>query len=226
MEEALFGDEFGAQPLNTVRQGEDCVRRLKELGISQEKVQLALRAGDQAARQADKFSPKTAAGLQRWTNTVQELRRGLAIDGWECDDPKNSPRIVSADGKVSLAVVTGDSCTGVRDQTPQNAHALGSMMEDSILNSDAKQVVGQQTIDVIDDFATKVLETGPTTWLLMYKRTAAFGLRAEISRPALVHDRFIHSWKERLIMEEELFFDEDVPLDADTDDVYFEIREA
>lgn len=226
MDEPLFNGELGTRTIDTVQQGESCHRRLRELGIDIDRVQHALRAGDQAARQADAYSPKTAAGLQRWTNTVQELRRGLAIDGWECEDPKNSPRLVSADKTVSLAVVTGDKHTGVPERFPKNAHPLGSTMEDAIFLNAPRQVAGQQPIELVDEFARGVLELNSTTWLLLYRRTAKFGLRAEISHPVLTHDRVITNWKERLILPGEKFIEENPPLDADTDDVYFEIREA
>ena len=226
MDEPLFDGEFGNRSFGPVRQGEDCLRRLRELEIGIDRVQHALRAGDHAARQADEFSPKTAAGLQRWTNTVQELRRGLATGGWECEDPKNSPRMVRADQAVSLAVVTGDKHTGVLAHPPRNAHPLGATLEDSILRNDSRQVVGQQPIKEIDEFAQSVLEESSTTWLLLYRRTAKYGLRAEISLPALTDDHVIAEWKERLILPEEQFVEERTPLDADTDDVYFEINEA
>lgn len=226
MDEPLFDEEFGNRSFDTVQQGESCLRRLRELGSGIDRVQHALRAGDQAARQADEFSPKTAAGLQRWTNTIQELRRGLATDGWECEDPKNSPRLVRADKAVSLAVVTGDKHTGVPEHFPKNAHPLGSTMVDAIRHNDSKQVAGQQPIEVVDSFAKGILELNSITWVLLYRRTAKFGLRAEISYPALTRDRVITDWKERLILPEEKFIEENTPLDADTDDVYFEIREA
>lgn len=98
--------------------------------------------------------------------------------------------------------------------------------EDAILHNDSSQVVGQLPIELVDSFSKGVLELNSTTWLLLYRRTAKFGLRAEISHPVLAHDRVITDWKERLILPEEQFIEENTPLDADTDDVYFEIREA
>lgn len=232
MDQPLFSEVPDDGSDDIVRQGEDTLRRLKELEIDVKVVLDALRAGDHAARQADQFSPKTAAGIQRWTNTVQELRRGMATKGWICEDPRNSPRFIRPDHRVSIGIATGDLNTGVPEPIhgPSNAHPMGATMEESILRNLSRQVHGQAAIKEIEEFVSqeqaRTLQAAPTTWILLYRRTEKYGLRSELSLPRHTVDSYISRWSERLILPEERFIDERVPLDADSEDVYFEIREA
>lgn len=106
--------------------GDASERRLRELGIEPVRLLDALDAGDIAARQADVFSPVTAAGMLRWLETVRMLRQGLAADGWVLNDDRNSPRVIDPSDKVAVLPVSGTADTGLVDGTPKTANQRGA----------------------------------------------------------------------------------------------------
>lgn len=220
---------------NTIlRFGGDAEERLEELGIPLSVLHEALTAGDVAARQATEDSPKTAAGLQRWMSTVQNLRRGLRAEGWTLSDPANSPQIVSPSGIVSLAVVTGDLETGSTEpgSEPRNLRPFGPTLASAIEKNRAKQVRGQLEItDVVEAALARTISTydgTPIQWVLMHHRSSDGKLRAEVSLPTSGEGRFIRRWRERIVLPPLDFEGPTIPADSDltSDDVDFDILEA
>lgn len=211
-------------------QGADARQRLNELEIDLDSVLAGLRAGDLAERQTDEFSPVTASGTERWNHTVQELRRNLAMRGWRVQNPNNSPRIVRPDGRLSIAVVSGNANTGNPNREPSNAHALGPTVDESVLRNGTREVIGQFALDGVEDAAVEDavnrLAFGPTTWILLYADEPGFGVRAELSHPNMTDDSFVSHWQERIIIPTETPPDETLPLETPIEDVPFDIREA
>jgi hypothetical protein len=213
-----------------VWQGADALQRLSELDIDAEAITTAIRAGELSARQADEFSPVTAAGTQQWNGTVQELRRNLAIDGWLVRNPNNSPRIVRPDGQLSIGVVSGNYNTGVPFKQPRNAHPLGPTVDAAVARNRFGEVAGQLALDSIEDAAiadaASTPRLDPNTWILLYVNDPITGVRAELSHPDSTGDRFISHWRERIIIPMENTMDETLPIETPVEDVHFDIREA
>ncbi|MGW2092070.1 hypothetical protein [Promicromonospora sukumoe] len=204
----------------TVREGAAADRRLAELGIARHRLEAALDAGDSAARQADKFSPVTAAGTYRWMSTVQMLRMGLATDGWLVSDDRNSPRIVNESGSVAVVAVRGTAGTGLLEGEPRTANPRGKATSRAVeINVQLEFAI---TALLADMAAEK--NAGVKTWFLLYYRTESGELRAELSLPVEISEKgVVSTWIERIILPTRDFGAESVmPLDAGgNDDVDF-----
>jgi hypothetical protein len=205
-----------------VRHGEDATHRLQQLGIVPERLFDALDAGDIAARQADEFSPVTAAGTLRWLEAVRMLRQGLVTDGWVLNDDRNSPRAVDPSGRFAVVPVSGTADTGLRDGTPKTANPRGEA------SSRAVQVNGQLEFGfaaLLPDMAAE--KAGAvTTWFLLYYRSQTDELRAELSLPVRISDKgVVDAWRERILLPTRTFgADQMLPqIEGGNDDVDFDI---
>jgi hypothetical protein len=207
----------------SVHRGAAAARRLRQLGIAPERLFSALDAGDVAARQADEFSPVTAAGTLRWMETVRMLRQGLGIDGWVPNDDRNSPRAIDPSGQFAVVPVSGSADTGLEEGTPRTANPRGAA------SSRAVQINGQLEFSVtaalLADMAAEKADT-VTTWFLLYYRSQADELRAELSLPVRISDKgIVDAWRERILLPSRTFgADQVLPRDAGgNDDVEFDI---
>lgn len=206
----------------TVLVGDGALRRLAELGVRLERITAALDAGDLAARQADEFSPVTAAGTLRWIETVHTLRAGLCADGWALNDDRNSPRVVDATGRTAIVPVSGTAATGREDEEPRPARRRGPA------SSRAVRINGQLELNLPALIADMAAEKSGrvSTWFLLYYRSEEDELRAELSLPVVVTDEgAVTGWRERLLLPARTFGAEvRTPDDAGgDDDVDFDI---
>ncbi len=205
-----------------VYEGQYAVRRLADLGLAVEVLNDALDAGDIAARQANRFSPVTAAGTLRWMETVRMLREGLAMRGWAANDDRNSPRSIAPSGGLAVVAVSGTVGTGQPDGTPRTANPRGKA------SARAVQINGQREFNLAAMLADMSAEktSGLDTWFLLYYRAEEDELRAELSLPVRISERgVVDSWLERIILTPRSFGAE-VPLPEDaggSDDVDFDI---
>jgi len=213
--------------LTTTHVGGDAFVRLSQLGIASARLDAALDAGDIGARQADRFSPVMAAGTRRWLDTVQVLRSGLAADGWSLDDTRNSPRVISPEGRTAVVAVSGGPGTGIPEADPRTARPRGATSVSAV------QVNQQLEFDGVLDavLADMAAERNASleTWFLLYFRSKTEGLRAELSRPVLITDGgSVRAWAERIILQTRTFDDATIlPIDAGgSDDVDFDIPVA
>jgi hypothetical protein len=208
----------------TVHAGLAAEQRLAELGIARYRLDDAVDTGDSASRQADKYSPPTAAGTYRWMSTVHMLRLGLADDGWILNDDRNSPRIISEDGTTAILACRGTADTGKPEGHPRTAKPRGSA------TTRAVQINGQLEFDMIaaviaDMAAEKSART--KTWFLLYYPAKTGEVRAELSLPVDFTDHgYVDAWSERIVLPARHFGAEGItPLDrGDIDDVDFVIE--
>ncbi|MCL2594544.1 MAG: hypothetical protein FWD83_03360 [Promicromonosporaceae bacterium] len=199
---------------------DDAVRRLSELGINSERLTAALDAGDVMARQADTFSPVMAAGTYRWMETVRKLREGLAIDGWQLSDERNSPRITDPKGEWAIVPVSGNSDTGREEGVPKTARPRGNTSARAVeVNRQLEFNIAVLLPDMGAEKASAV-----KTWFLLYHRTQEGELRAELSLPLRMSDGgMVEAWQERILLPSLDFAAAmDIPADAgDGDGVDF-----
>lgn len=213
----------GAHDDTIVYTGVAARARLAELGLVLDVLEAALDSGDVAARQADEFSPVTAAGTYRWMETVHGLREGLASHGWTCSDDRNSPRVIDPTGRVAVLAARGTPDTGLVDGDPKTARPRGGA------SIRAVQINGQLAFDVVvaqlADLAAERAR-GVNTWFLLYFRSESDELRAEVSLPVRISDTgFVEKWAERILLEPRSF-DAARPLPRDAgggDDVEFDL---
>lgn len=181
-----------------VRAGAEADARLAELGLRVNLLHTALEAGHVSASQATRFHPVMAAGSLRWFDTVGRLRELLAELGWEADDVRNSPRIVSPDGRIALLVVRGDRNTAVSDRDPQTARARGRATVRAVtINGQLELPLDLQ---VLAD-ASAERRSGVETWILLHRPTEGGEVRAELSLPVTVDETgFVTGWSERILL--------------------------
>jgi hypothetical protein len=208
----------------TVHAGHAAEQRLAELGVARYRLDAAVDAGDTASRQADMFSPPTAAGTYRWMSTVHMLRSGLAADDWILNDDRNSPRIISEDGSTAILACRGTAETGKPDGHPRTAKPRGSA------TTRAVQINGQLEFDmiaaVLADMAAEK-SASIKTWFLLYYPAKNGEVRAELSLPVdFTDNRYVDAWSERIMLPARHFGAEGIaPLDAGgIDDVDFVVE--
>lgn len=88
--------------------------QLAELGpgLTVEVIHDALRYGEASANSCTANDPPILSGFLRWARTLRGLRDRLAAHGWRRGILLGMPTVVSPDGKVAIAVSTGDEGTG------------------------------------------------------------------------------------------------------------------
>lgn len=171
-------------------------------------------AGEQAAVRATAAHPRTAAGLNRWIETVGTARDHLADRGpWLIDDPQNRPLAVHTSGNgLALAFASGDSLTGHQDLKPNVARKKGRATTGSYA-----QLTIPFTLPPSNNHAPAA--RGP--WIFLYYR-GEHELRMEVSLPTMFDQGRVVDWHQRIILPP-LTFDvaEPLPRDAGNTDVEF-----
>lgn len=158
---------------------------LSSLGLERDHLQRAIAEGELQRRLASPFDVPTAGGFNAHTRTVRSLRETYVPRGWKQNDIGLST-IDSPDGRVAVAVVSGDARTG-----DQDALTVGT-----------KRARGPATVEaVLENGQGRLFDLEPTvTWfLLVHSRSA--GVWAELSLPHRIdEDGRITSWRERIIL--------------------------
>jgi hypothetical protein len=108
--------------------------RLAELGLTEEDLVSAADAYSQAEASATNFHPSNAAGTLGHMAAVATLRQRLVAKGWILQDDDNWPTVMRPDGKIRLAVATGNPMTGspYPHHRPKLKHPKGPVMEGAI----------------------------------------------------------------------------------------------
>ena len=187
------------EPPERIYEGTDAEARLGQLGLTIDLLHRALEDGDNAARQATQFHPVTAAGLFRWLNTVESLRRNLTLGGWESIDVRNAPRITSPDGATILTVAGGNQAVGHPELELQFARERG----DATVRAVAINFYIQDRLPfpALADMSAEQDPPG-STWFLMYHRLHTTDeLLCELARPVQMTDSGLaKQWAERVIL--------------------------
>lgn len=88
----------------------------------------AVRGGLESRNEATRASAPTAAGVQQWLKTVENLRTLLAAYQWKIHEQQNCPFISSPDRSLSIVVMTGNSETGKNGfEDPTNQAEKGAV---------------------------------------------------------------------------------------------------
>jgi hypothetical protein len=169
--------------------------RLKELGVSEEILVDALKAGIQARSNCTRHHPRNYPGIVMWAETVRFLGDNLKPVGWLRSDKKNFPVVVRGDEQVAIAVAGGDSLTGSPDPKakPSSRHPKGRVTE---------KVVRQNAYPFLpfNPLPTLEVKQNTSTWFLLHSRQADQVL-CELSLPTEI-DKFAYfkDWHERILL--------------------------
>lgn len=142
-------------------------------------------------------SASTAAGLQQWLKTVEELRTQLSEKKWHIHNEMNCPFISSADRSVSFVVMTGNSETGKEGfEDPTNQAEKGSVVENFVQTNQQLDLFNQDSLKLVK---SKYKET--QVWAFLYHYDKALKeVRFELSYPIEFNKKKIIKWGERLIL--------------------------
>jgi hypothetical protein len=199
--------------------------RLAALGMKFEYCERAIRAGEEARRDATPTEPPTAPGIRDWIARVGMLRHTMIVEaGWSLLNHANMALIVNPERTIALGALAGDSGTGWPDPIhPRSRYPKGAAFADVVahdLTLFDSAAVGQP--DALDSATVRSLKL----WLLLTYRVRLgdkVTVYSELSRPKPVSQAgYIVDWHDRVILPRltfEAIVDDDGPQDDGSIDV-------
>lgn len=157
----------------------------------------AIQSGLGARNDTTRASAITAAGLQQWLKTVEELRFQLSEKKWRIHNERNCPFISSPDHSISIVVMTGNSETGKQGfEDPTNQAEKGAVVEGFVQSNHQLDLFNQDSFKLAK---SKQKETQVWAFLYHYDKTLN-EVRFELSYPTGFGKKKITEWGERLIL--------------------------
>lgn len=157
----------------------------------------AIQSGLGVRNDTTRASAITAAGVQQWLKTVEEVRTLLSERQWHIHDEKNCPFISSPDRSVSIVVMTGNTETGKQGfEDPTNQAEKGVVVEGFVQSNLQLELFNQGSLKLAK---AKQKETQVWAFLYHYDKTLN-EVRFELSYPIGFDKKKITAWGERLIL--------------------------
>lgn len=158
----------------------------------------AINGGLSARNDVTRASAPTAAGIQQWLKTVEDMRNLLAALQWHLHEQQNCPFVSSPDRAISIVVMTGNSETGKDGfDDPTNQAEKGAVAE-RFVQENLKQ------LDLFNQESFKLAKRRQKTtqvWALLYHYDkTSKEVRFELSLPTNFSRRKITRWGERVIL--------------------------
>lgn len=173
--------------------------RLRELhpDLNMSLFRNAIGGGLAGRNDVTRASAPTAAGIQQWLKTVEDMRTLLARHQWHLHEQQNCPFVSSPDRAISIVVMTGNSDTG-RDglEDPTNQAEKGAVAESFVQeNNKQLELFNQRAFRL----AKRRSQTATQVWALLYHYDKVRKeVRLELSLPTEFFRRKITRWGERL----------------------------
>jgi hypothetical protein len=187
----------------------DVKQSLGALGLSQERLLDAVRAGELERISCTAFDPPSYPGTAAWGHAIRHFRGSHFSDGWRTWNKNNLPLTVHAERQIGIMITSGSSGTGDRKRKPTTKYPKGPM---TVTQIRANQ---QATIfDLLDSAEASRFVPMPEdenafiTWcLLIYAefrpRDESHGTHiamCELSLPAEVDENgYVSEWTKRII---------------------------
>lgn len=142
-------------------------------------------------------SAPTAAGVQQWLKTVEDLRTLLATVKWHIHEQRNCPFISSPDRAISIVAMTGNGETGKNGlEDPTNQAEKGAVAENFIQKNNQLELFNRESIKL-----AKENQKETQVWALLYHYDKTVNeVRFELSLPTGFDKKKITKWGERLIL--------------------------
>lgn len=176
---------------------QDVSSRLADLGLNTNILQEAVQQGMLARSEATPNDPPLYPGFATWARTVRSLREQLIPHpyGWSRSDDGGYSLVVHPDGKIAIAVATGDENTGDAHMTPLTKSPKGARTQSAI-------EINQYLL--FDDLPNLEIPEGANsdrvTWVLLQNYNQMLKeVRYELSRPNSYSGK-IDGWSERIIL--------------------------
>ena len=179
-------------------QPHDRHRRLAELRLEEEWLMDAIQMGQLQRKNCTPHHPIPYAGHSAWAETIKTLRDNMIPRDWKKDDPRGLPLVISPDGKLAIAVATGDEATGIEEFDPCTKSPKGPQTKSAVSNN-------QLSLFPEEEFAREIknrTRRGQVTWLLLiHSDEQKRELRAELSLPIGMNEKgIVDGWEERIIL--------------------------
>lgn len=157
----------------------------------------AIRGGLGWRNEVTGASAPTAAGVQQWLKTVEDLRTLLAVLQWHIHEQQNCPFISSPDRSISIVVMTGSSETGKNGlEDPTNQAEKGAVAESFVHQNSQLELFNRNSFKIAKE---KQKET--QVWALLYHYDKVLNeVRFELSLPTGFDKKKITEWGVRLIL--------------------------
>ena len=171
--------------------------RLAQLGLTPEILDECLRRGQAAWAACTLNHPPIARGFYRWSEMVVGFREEMLRLGWKRCNEGNLPFTVSPDGKVAVAVSSGDEDTGIAKGSPCTNSSKGPRTHKAVTVNQYRLF---DQIELLPPDLRQFQER--ETWILLSRLDLeAECLRAELSRPiSMNEDGRVDGWAERIIL--------------------------
>lgn len=158
----------------------------------------AIMGGLSGRNEVTRASAPTAAGVQQWLNTVEDLRTLLASAQWHIHEQQNCPFISSPDRVISIVVMTGNSETGKNGfEDPTNQAEKGAVAEKYVQKNHQLELFNCGSFNLAKDNQKET-----QVWALLYHYDKGLNeVRYELSLPTGFGNKKITEWGERIILE-------------------------
>lgn len=197
-----------------ISQKADVVTELELLGVPENALREAIEASERLRQGMNPNHPPMAHGFIPWSELVCALRDQLLPLGWRKSDEGNLPRVIHPNGKLAIAVLTGDECTGRNEEALRSKYPRGPRTR-ALIHENAQQL---ELGDL--GYMAKVLplpESNILLWYLMIRRIGD-GVWFELSLPySIGNDGHVAGWKKRIFFEPVVFEVDRVDLEINED---------
>lgn len=174
---------------------EEVETALAALDLTVEPLLRAVQAGYLARISRTANDAPIAGGFYQWNETLRALREGLAPAGWARSDDRGFSTAEHPDGKIRIAVSSGDLGAGRADAMPKTRRSKGPLTAAAVS-------VNAAQLDLFPDTLARPKADGANvlTWVLLFCCDGD-QLRAELSLPVYLDDGgHIEDWRERILL--------------------------
>ncbi len=182
-----------------VHEGHGAQRRLADMGLKVDYLEAAVRHGHDRASRCLPVHPKTYQGQVMWAETVGELRTQLfdLNQQWKAGQTNNYETAYHSERAVAIAVVGGDSNTGVAGfNPPKTARKRGPITAKRVI----RNVRGQLPLNLPEFQDPPEDDELCATWFFLLSARKEV-MHSELSLPvSLGADSRIDRWAERILL--------------------------
>ena len=174
--------------------------KLAELDLSQALLWSALRRGLDYKCRLTRYSTNAIRGLGVWDAINVGLGETLQRLGWNRREPGNFAITVHPEEKLCIAVMSGNAATGSIELPSSNSTPLQtggrSRTREAVINNRVALGLQRHFLQMLPSWEHPV----PTYFLLHRIDADAGEIRAELSLPTFLPDKYITDWHTRIIL--------------------------